>query len=121
MSTPTLAQALGLSRIERGWVGEALRAHVRATLHERTLLVLDNFEQLLSAAPLLVALIESTCPLTLLVTSRAVLHVSGEQCIPVPPLPVPDMARLPPLDVLARIRPSRSSSVRPWHGSRRSR
>ena len=35
-------------------------------------------------------------------TSRAVLHVSGEQCIPVPPLPVPDMARLPPLDALAR-------------------
>ena len=35
-------------------------------------------------------------------TSRAVLHVSGEQCIPVRPLPVPDMARLPPLEALAR-------------------
>ena len=81
---PTLAQALGLSRIERGSVDEALRAHVRATVRERTLLVLDNFEQLLAAAPLLVELIESTTALTLLVTSRAVLHVSGEQCIPVP-------------------------------------
>ena len=94
---PTLAQALGLSRIERGSVAEALRAHVRATIRERTLLVLDNFEQLLAAAPLLVDLIESTTALTLLVTSQAVLHVSGEQCIPVRPLPVPDMARLPPL------------------------
>ncbi len=99
---PTLAQALGLSRIERGSVAEALRAHVRATVRERTLLVLDNFEQLLAAAPLLVDLIESTTALTLLVTSQAVLHVSGEQCIPVRPLPVPDMARLPPLDALAR-------------------
>ena len=77
-------------------------AHVRATIRERTLLVLDNFEQLLAAAPLLVDLLESTTALTLLVTSRAVLHVSGEQCIPVPPLPVPDLARLPPLDALAR-------------------
>jgi len=99
---PTLAQALGLSRVERGSVDEALRAHVRATIRERTLLVLDNFEQLLAAAPLLVELVESTPALTLLVTSRAVLHVSGEQCIPVKPLPVPDVARLPPLDSLAR-------------------
>ncbi len=99
---PTLAQALGLSRIERGSVDDALRAHVRATVRARTLLVLDNFEQLLAAAPLLVGLIESTTALTLLVTSRAILHVSGEQCIPVRPLPVPDLARLPPLDALAR-------------------
>jgi predicted ATPase len=99
---PTLAQALGLSRIERGSVAEALRAHVRATVRERTLLVLDNFEQLLAAAPLLADLVESTAALTLLVTSQAVLHVSGEQCIPVRPLPVPDLARLPPLDGLSR-------------------
>ncbi len=58
---PTLAQALGLSRIERGSVDDALRAHVRARpCAARTLLVLDNFEQLLAAAPLLVALVEST-------------------------------------------------------------
>jgi predicted ATPase len=99
---PTLAQALGLTRIERGSVAEALRAHVRATVRARTLLVLDNFEQLLAAAPLLADLVESTTALTLLVTSQAVLHVSGEQCIPVRPLPVPDMARLPPLDALSR-------------------
>jgi predicted ATPase len=99
---PTLAQALGLSRIERGSVAEALCAYVRATVRARTLLVLDNFEQLLAAAPLLVALVESTPALTLLVTSRAVLRISGERCFPVPPLPVPDVARLPVLEALGR-------------------
>jgi len=99
---PALAQALGLTHIERGSVDEALRAHVRSALDARTLLVLDNFEQLLAAAPLLVALVEATPALTLLVTSRAVLRVSGESCFAVPPLPVPDLANLPPLDALAR-------------------
>ena len=99
---PTLAQAHGLSRIEHGSVADALCAYVRATVRARTLLVLDNFEQLLAAAPLLVALVESTPALTLLVTSRAVLRISGEQCFPVPPLPVPDVARLPALDALGR-------------------
>jgi predicted ATPase len=98
---PAIAQALGLSRIERGSVEDALRAHVRRAVCVRTLLVLDNFEQLLAAAPLLVSLVESTTALTLLVTSRAVLRVSGEQCVPVPPLPLPDLAHLPPPDLLA--------------------
>ena len=99
---PALAQALGLSRIEGGPVDDALRAHVRATLDARTLLVLDNFEQLLPAAPLLAALVDATPLLTVLVTSRAVLRVSGEACFALLPLPVPDLARLPPIDALAR-------------------
>ena len=99
----TLAQSLGLSRIERGSVADALREHVRACLHEPTLLVLDNFEQLLDAAPLVGGLIDATSALTVLVTSRAVLHVAGERCLAVPPLPVPDLDRLPPLDVLAAV------------------
>jgi predicted ATPase len=98
---PALAQALGLSRID-GPVDEALRAHARTALEARTLLVLDNFEQLLPAAPLLVALVEATPAVTLLVTSRAVLRVSGESCFAVPPLPVPDLDDLPPVDALAR-------------------
>jgi len=99
---PMLAQALGLSRIERGSVEDALCTYVRSTVRARTLLVLDNFEQLLAAAPLLVALVESTPALTLLVTSRAVLRISGERCFTVPPLPVPDLSHLPALEVLAR-------------------
>jgi predicted ATPase len=98
---PAVAQALGLLRIDRGSVAEALQAHVRDALHARTLLVLDNFEQLLPAAALLVDLVDATPHLTVLVTSRAVLHVSGEQCFPVPPLPVPDLRHEAPLAELA--------------------
>jgi excisionase family DNA binding protein len=53
------------------------------------LLVLDNFEQILDAALALAALLR-TCPdVTLLVTSRAPLRLTGEHTFPVPPLTVP--------------------------------
>jgi predicted ATPase len=99
---PMLGQALGLSRIEGGPVEDALRLHVREVVRRRTLVVLDNVEQLLAAVPLLVALVDSTPALTLLVTSRAVLRVSGEQCFPVLPLPVPDVSRPAPFEMLER-------------------
>jgi predicted ATPase/DNA-binding CsgD family transcriptional regulator len=68
--------------------------------HRTTLLVLDNFEQLLSAAPHLATLL-AACPLLkLLATSRAPLHLSGEHEFPVPPLAYPDPARLPPMESL---------------------
>ncbi len=98
---PMIGQALGLSRIEGGPVEDALRAHVRDVIRRRTLVVLDNLEQLLAAVPLLVALVDSTPALTLLVTSRAVLRVSGEQCFPVLPLPVPDLSGPAPFERLA--------------------
>jgi predicted ATPase/DNA-binding CsgD family transcriptional regulator/transcriptional regulator with XRE-family HTH domain len=74
-----------------------------ASLQERaTLLVLDNFEHVLPAAALLAELL-SRCPvLTLLVTSRAPLHLRWEQILRVAPLPVPDLSSaLPPLAELA--------------------
>jgi len=52
--------------------------------------VLDNFEQLVAAAPSLSELLRGTEHLKLIVTSRAVLRVSGEQELPVPPLGLPD-------------------------------
>jgi predicted ATPase len=55
----------------------------------RLLLALDNFEQVMDAAPLLTELLEAAPGLVVLVTSRAVLHLSGEYEFPVPPLPVP--------------------------------
>src|SRR5689334_19153176 len=51
-----------------------------------TLLVLDNFEQVLAAAPLVAALVASVPPLRVLVTSRAALHVRGEREHVVAPL-----------------------------------
>lgn len=65
------------------------------------LLVLDTFEHLLAATALLVELL-STCPhLTLLVTSRARLRVTGEHVVDVPPLVGPDPRQLPELDQVA--------------------
>lgn len=57
---------------------------------KRLLLVLDNFEQLNEAAPLLTELIAEAPGLKLLVTSRAVLHLYGEHEFVVPPLALPD-------------------------------
>jgi predicted ATPase len=53
------------------------------------LLVLDNFEQVLPAATLVAELLAAAPRLKVLVTSRAVLHVSSEQEFPVPPLTIP--------------------------------
>lgn len=59
------------------------------------LLLLDNFEQLVAAGPLLVALLQHAPGLKLLVTSRILLRVYGEHEYVVPPLAVPDPAVAP--------------------------
>lgn len=81
-----IAQALGLR--ETG--DEPLLDRMQAMLWDKSLLlVLDNFEHVIAAAPVLTALL-SRCPhLTCLATSRALLHVSGEYAFPVPPLRLP--------------------------------
>lgn len=79
---------------------ESLEAYLR---ERHMLLVLDNFEHLLPAAPLLAALLASCPRLCLLVTSRIILHVRGEQVLPISPLPLPDLAdtaTVPPIEVL---------------------
>jgi predicted ATPase len=52
--------------------------------------VLDNFEHLTAAAPFLADLLAACPGLTLLVTSRVVLHLSGEHRFPLPPLALPE-------------------------------
>jgi predicted ATPase/class 3 adenylate cyclase len=56
---------------------------------KQLLLVLDNFEQVLDAAPLVARLLATVAQLRVLVTSRAPLRLQGEQEFPVPTLPVP--------------------------------
>jgi predicted ATPase/class 3 adenylate cyclase len=83
----TIAHVLGLR--EAG--GRPLRETVTAYLHEkRLLLLLDNFEQLLLAAPLVADLLAACPRLAVLVTSRAVLHLRGEREFAVPPLALPE-------------------------------
>lgn len=71
-------------------------------LHERKLLLLlDNFEHLLAAAPLLAALLQGTARLKILATSRAALNISGENRISIPPLALPDPTQQPTVEQLS--------------------
>ena len=80
------AQALGV----REAAGRPLVQTVQAALRgARLLLVLDNCEHLLPAAPLVPALLAACPGLTALATSRAPLRVTGEHEHPVPPLTLP--------------------------------
>jgi non-specific serine/threonine protein kinase len=87
-----IAQALGLK--ESG--GRSLRLLLQDYLRSRELLlVLDNFEQVIEAAPLIAELLAAAPRVKMLVTSREALRVRGEQELAVPPLDLPDMGRLP--------------------------
>jgi predicted ATPase/DNA-binding SARP family transcriptional activator len=66
-----------------------------AVRNQALLVVLDNFEQVLDAASDVAALLEACPRLKVLVTSRAPLWIRWEHQFPVPPLQVPDQARLP--------------------------
>src|SRR3712207_5060502 len=95
---PTIARSLGVREAEGQTPREALHVYLR---DKRLLLVLDNFEHLLEAAPEVVNLIEFCPNLTVLATSRAPLRVRGEQEYAVPPLELPASTRSPtPADVL---------------------
>jgi predicted ATPase len=68
-----------------------LMDEIKAQLRTRTmLLLLDNFEQVTSAAPIMGELLQDCPHLKLLVTSREALHLRGEHVHPVPPLGLPD-------------------------------
>jgi predicted ATPase/class 3 adenylate cyclase len=94
-----IAQTLGVK--ERG--GRPLLEELKASLRDRRLLLLlDNFEQVLDAASLIAALRAGAPGLKVLVTSRTVLHLSGEYEYAVPPLALPDRAHLPALEGLTQ-------------------
>jgi predicted ATPase/predicted Ser/Thr protein kinase len=95
----TIAQALGVQ--EAG--GQSLAAALKAAFRDRcALLLLDNFEQVLDAAPLVADLVASTRQLKVLVSSRAPLRIAAEHEFPVSPLALPDLRRLPPAADLTR-------------------
>jgi predicted ATPase len=85
---PTVMQTLDAREIGSREPAEVLKEALRA-VPEPVLLLLDNFEQVLEAAPVLTDLLESCPLLKILVTSRAVLRVYGEYEFAVPPLQCP--------------------------------
>src|SRR5579862_1404409 len=98
-----IVQTLGL----RGSGGqspiEILKKNFHDSSHPPTLLLLDNFEHLMKAAPAVAELLATGPALKILVTSRAALHIYGEHEFPVPPLTLPDLKSIPQLEQLSEI------------------
>ena len=96
-----VARALGVHETGDQPVAEALVAFIA---NRRLLLVLDNLEHVLAAAPLVAQLLAAGPQLTVLATSRARLRLRGEQELPIPPLAVPGTDETqPPLEGLAGV------------------
>ncbi len=89
---PTVARTLGIADKSNTPLLEVLVAHLR---NRKLLLVLDNFEHLLKAAPPLGDLLAAAPNLKMLVTSRIPLHLAAEHEFAVPPLGLPDPTNLP--------------------------
>lgn len=83
---PAIASALLVMDSGRGEVMEAIAEQLA---QKQVLVVLDNFEHVLDAAPLLTELLARLPKLMLLVTSRTPLHLVGEQVYALQPLPEP--------------------------------
>lgn len=110
-----IAHALGVRERSDQSLQETLIAAMRP---RHLLLILDNLEHVLEATPLIPHLLASCPRLTVLATSRAALHVSGERDVPVPPLAVPQSDPAGPVEVVAaapavQLFVARAQAVRP--------
>ena len=94
-----IAQSLEVQETGKQTLVQALQAFLA---DRQMLLVLDNFEQVGEAAPLISALLFSSPHLKVLVTSRSPLRLYGEKLVAVPPLSLPDPLYLPSLEDLAQ-------------------
>lgn len=85
---PAIARALGSVDPTRSALSGAI-AELQTT-SARTLLVLDNFEHVVAAAPEISELLAGCPSVSILVTSREILHLYGERNVPVPLLSLPE-------------------------------
>jgi predicted ATPase/class 3 adenylate cyclase/DNA-binding CsgD family transcriptional regulator len=88
---PAIAQTLDVKEMGARAPLDLLRASLR---EKHLLLLLDNFEQVVQAAPQVAELLVACPKLKIVVTSRMALHVRAEQEFAVPPLALPDPERL---------------------------
>jgi predicted ATPase len=94
-----IARTLGIQEKASQVLLDSLKESLQG---KQMLLVLDNFEHVVAAAPLVAALLAACPPLKCLVTSRVVLRLSGEHEFPVPPLELPDPRHLPTIGTLSQ-------------------
>ncbi len=95
---PTIAQTLDIREV----TGQPLLERMQEELQQKhMLLLLDNFEQVVTAGVRIVDLLAACPQLKVLVTSREVLHVRAEHEFPVPPLALPDPIHLPDVAALS--------------------
>jgi predicted ATPase len=83
----SIAESIGLQDSRDRPLMDHLASHLR---ERRLLIVLDNFEHVLTAASIVAELLKGAGALRVVVGSRSSLRVSGEQECPVPPLEVPE-------------------------------
>ncbi|MFN8500096.1 MAG: tetratricopeptide repeat protein [Anaerolineae bacterium] len=88
----TIAQTLHVREQSGSPILDVLKDYLR---DKSLLLILDNFEQITDAAPLVSDLLLATSKLKVIVTSRETLRVRGEHEFPVPPLAAPNPRNLP--------------------------
>jgi predicted ATPase/DNA-binding CsgD family transcriptional regulator len=108
----SIAQGIGLRDAGDRPLLDRVRRHLESA---RVLLVLDNFEHLIASAPVVAAILREAAALRIVVTSRAPLHLSGEQEYEVPPLRVPGVQGVTAIAECESVRlfAERASAVRP--------
>jgi len=102
---PTIAHALGVGESADDAVIQNLQSVLAS---RRVLLVIDNFEQVINAAPVIAGMLNAVSSSKILVTSRELLHVSGEYNFPVP------LLLLPPV-LVDQSAPRPLTSISPLH------
>lgn len=112
---PTVIQALGLPEARGGVPLESLIDHLK---DKELLLVMDNMEQVLESAGDVGQILTTTESVRVLATSREPLGLHGEREYPVPPLALPDVEHLPPVESLSQFEAvalfvERATAVRP--------
>lgn len=113
-----IVQALGIGEAGGQSPLEILKRNLQDSLRAPVLLLLDNFEHLVPAAPVVAEILAAGPNLKILVTSRAALHLYGEHEFPLPPLTLPDPRFMPSVEVLSQcpavaLFVQRAAAVRP--------
>src|SRR6202047_2657886 len=100
LSASVIVQTLGIREAGGQSPLEILKENLQDSQRAPMLLLLDNFEHLVQAAPTVAELLATGPNLRIMVTSRAALHVYGEHEFPVSPLALPDSRSVPSVQVL---------------------